>query len=356
MFYEINSKKIFKLIGLPHEIISYLNELDETTLKVLILIFSENEPLSKIELATRLKKTIPEIEQALKKLEGKKIISFPQQNSTEIKNSSQKIEILNNKTLKINNVSVVQKTNSVQKIEEPSAFQITAKEIIDYNKKNPEIKMLYEGAEKIYSRPLTSVERRELAYVAQMCGNLQIDAILIAIDFCNKNKKAMPQIRRICEDWSNKGILSYRQAEKQIKTMLENEQIENKVKKCFGIYNRALSSQEKTYILKWVKTYNFNIYMIKEAFNRCVDSIGQLSFPYIEKIMCGWHKNGIKTEQQLKNFDSKYYDKNRGFKRLSRIKNKKRNNYEIIANIDEQCKKRDEAFMRAQLKCMGISD
>ena len=56
MFYEINSKKIFKLIGLPHEVINYINELDETSLKTLILIFSENRVLSNFELSEKLKK------------------------------------------------------------------------------------------------------------------------------------------------------------------------------------------------------------------------------------------------------------------------------------------------------------
>ena len=61
MFYEINSKKFFKLIGLPHETALYINEFDETTLTTLILIFSENRPLSKTELSTKLKKNIFEL-------------------------------------------------------------------------------------------------------------------------------------------------------------------------------------------------------------------------------------------------------------------------------------------------------
>lgn len=324
---------------MPHEVINYINELDETSLKTLILIFSENRVLSNFELSEKLKKSIPEIDHALKNLESKKIIVFPSQNSAEFTENS---------------------AGSSQ-IEQPSSFQITAEDMGSFIKTNPKAKTLYEGAEKIYSRPLTSTETRGLTFIAQIYSNMEIDAILMAVNYCYENKKAFPQIEKMCEKWSNEGILTYSQAKKQIKILLEQSKIENKVKRCFGLVGRSLSSNEKNYIAKWTKSYNFNIYMIKEAFDRCIDSTGQLSFPYIDKIMCDWHSNNVKTEQQLKSYNYKYNNlyknKSRNGRNLNCSSNRRSYiNREIIAKIDEQCKKRDEAFMQAKLKCMGIAD
>lgn len=45
--------------------------------------------------------------------------------------------------------------------------------------------------------------------------------------------------------------------------------------------------------------------MIKLAFNKCIDSIGKLSFPYIGKILSTWYKNNIKTPEDIEKIDSK---------------------------------------------------
>lgn len=323
MLYEINSKKIFKLIGVPNEIVSYINELDEISLKTLILIFSENGTLSKFDISKKLKKTISEIDLAFKVLENKNII-----------------KILNDDETIVREI-----------VEAASPFQIDAGEMKSLTQNDKSMKMLFEEAEKIYARPLNFIEKRTLSYIVQTF-NLQIDAILMAIEFCVRNQKSINQIEKLCERWSNSGIITHEQAEQQIKILTKQKDIESKIKKCFGIYGRSLSENEKNYVLKWTRTYGFNIFMIKEAFNRCVDSTGSLSFRYIEGILCNWNKNKINSLRDLKEADSKYIN----LRKTKNSTNKNSQQNKISENSSYNLKmllQSSRMLMKEELKRMG---
>ena len=47
--------------------------------------------------------------------------------------------------------------------------------------------------------------------------------------------------------------------------------------------------------MQWYQDYGFNIEIIRMAYERAVDQIGQASFPYIGKILQNWHKMGFKN-------------------------------------------------------------
>ena len=67
----------------------------------------------------------------------------------------------------------------------------------------------------------------------------------------------------------------------------------------FGIKNRGLTTANRKYILQWYQDYGYDIGIIKMAYERALDQIGQASFPYIGKILQNWHKMGLKTPEEI---------------------------------------------------------
>ena len=57
--------------------------------------------------------------------------------------------------------------------------------------------------------------------------------------------------------------------------------------------------------MQWYQDYGFNIEIIRMAYERAVDQIGQASFPYIGKILQNWHKMGFKTPEDILRGDVK---------------------------------------------------
>ena len=273
MEYEINPKKINKLTALPSEISTYINEVSGESLKVLLIIFSEENNLSSHEIATKLDLTISQVEDSLRFWKSKEIIIITEKNKV---------------------------TLSAKK---PSASQISSEELKAARKEDKYINMLFKQSEQLYSRPLKPMERRTLLYIYEFY-NLPIDVILMVIDFCIRYNKPPRQILSICEKMSDNNITTHERAEKEIQLLTEKYTIESQVRHCFGIYDRKLSANEKNLINKWFLEYNFRINMIRLAFNRCIDSIGKLSFQYINKILFNWQKENIRTPEDLEKFEN----------------------------------------------------
>ena len=148
MEYEINPKKINKLIALPSEINKYINEISGESLKVLLTIFGEENNLTPCEIATKLDLTISQVEDAFRFWKSKEIIN------------------------------VSEKSKTVLSIKKPSASQISSEELKRAKKENKYINMLFKQSEQLYSRPLKPMERRTLLYIYEFY-NLPIDVILM---------------------------------------------------------------------------------------------------------------------------------------------------------------------------------
>ncbi len=273
MEYEINPRKINKLTALPSEIREYINEVSGESLKVLFLIFSEDKNSTSSEIATKLDLTISQVEDSLRFWKSKEIILAPK------------------------------KENAVFSIDKPCASQISTNELKEAMTQNQYVKMLFNQSEQLYARPLKPIERRTLLYIYEFY-NLSIDVILMVVDFCIRYNKPPRQLLSICEEMSDDNVNTHEQAEKRIQILTEKYNIESQVRHCFGIYDRKLSLNEKKMIHKWFIEYGFGINMMRLAFNRCVDSIGKLSFQYIDKILSNWRKENVKTPQDLETLEA----------------------------------------------------
>ncbi len=292
MKYEINPKKINNLTALPNEIKEYLREVSGDNFKVLFLIFSEKNFLSCFEIATKLDITVSQVEDAIRFWKFKGILKIPEEEK------------------------------AIIKIEKPSIEQITTKELIEAKNENKLVTMLFKEAEMLFKKPLRPIERRTLLYIYEFY-KLDVDIILMVLDFCIRNKKSLKQILLICEKMADEDLTSHEEAENYIKKLTENLNIEKQVKHSFGIYERKLSTNEKKYINKWTEKYGFKINMIKLAFNICVDRTGKLSFQYIEKILQNWKKSNIKTPKEIEQLN------------LKKSKSNEKNNKKTSYNLDE---------------------
>ena len=70
------------------------------------------------------------------------------------------------------------------------------------------------------------------------------------------------------------------------------------MKKLLGIENRALTEAERGFIRKWFEEYHFSLEMIGAAYERMIQWIGKLSFPYMNKILTSWHEQGFATVEE----------------------------------------------------------
>ncbi len=176
---------------------------------------------------------------------------------------------------------------------------VSTVEISKLMETKPELRFMFDRLEKLYGRPITSTEQRSYIYLYESAG-LPADVLVMIVEHCiSIEKTSIRYIEKTALNWADDGIDTHDKAVVRIQALSKQHQIENQVKIAFGINNRNLSANERKYIKTWSEEYHFDIEMIRLAYDRMVDGIGRLSFPYLNTILKSWSENQITTPDEV---------------------------------------------------------
>lgn len=164
---------------------------------------------------------------------------------------------------------------------------------------NAELSFLLDSMEERLKRPITSVEHKAIIHILEYI-KLPADVIMMAIEYCvSVDKVNARYLEKVCASWADRGINTHELAEQSLNILKQTNKNAEKVKKAFGITDRNLIDSEREHISRWFNEFNFNIDVIKLAFERTISAINKLSFPYINKILSSWHEKGFKSIEDI---------------------------------------------------------
>ena len=129
---------------------------------------------------------------------------------------------------------------------------------------------------------LSPSEREILAY---LYGSLELspDYLLVAAAYCRKKgKKKLSYLEKMVAGWLEEGTDTY-------------EKAEEKIRRLFGLPERALTAKEKACVERWCGEYMTPEPLLKLAYDRTVEATGKVSFAYMDKILAAWAVKGITT-------------------------------------------------------------
>ena len=182
---------------------------------------------------------------------------------------------------------------------EPVAIapRLTLKEALARINENSNFKFLIEEAPKILKRNLTSTDTIILISFMDWTG-IDIDLALMIMNYCSLiNKCSSKQIEQEAYRWLNNGIDTHEKAENFIKQNLNLIKLQQEVASAF--HKPSLSEREKTFVKKWVEDFNYDIKIIKLAYERAIIRKGEKDFSYINGILFSWFKKGITKPEQV---------------------------------------------------------
>ena len=176
--------------------------------------------------------------------------------------------------------------------------RLSGKELESRVRESDDVKFMISEAERHFGKNLIPSEASVLVSLYDFAG-LPVDIIIMIISYCASiNKNNMRSVEKFALDWIDKGIDSHEAVVAHIKELTLKNSNESAVKSAFGIFNRSLTTKEKNFINSWFSQMHFDIEMIKLAYEKTIDSTGNLSFPYINKILASWSEKGITTPSQ----------------------------------------------------------
>ncbi len=183
-------------------------------------------------------------------------------------------------------------------------------DVIRRGLEDKKIAFLLNEAQLKFARGLKQNESGYLVYLYDDCG-MDTSLILYLLQYAaSKGRCNITYIRSVANRWLNKNITSVPQAEADIADSVKRELAWSVVQKTFGLDRRAPSEKEGEAAYRWTAEWEFSPEMLKAAYDVCVDTKGKCNIKYINAVLENWHKNDVKTKEDIEKADKKAEKKN----------------------------------------------
>ena len=165
---------------------------------------------------------------------------------------------------------------------------------------------LMDEAQIILGKPLSSGDTATLVMLHDTDG-LPVDVLIMLMQYCmSMGKGNMRAIERLGIAWASEEIFTLEAAEEKIKQSKQRYNAWGIVSSTFGVKNiGSPTKQQLEYAEKWLNVWGFTTDMLREAYELCVDSKGEMNLRYIDGILKRWNADNIKCLEDIEKSESK---------------------------------------------------
>ncbi len=300
MEYFLNAGILGGIFAVPNSVVdNYIKLANEAAVKVLLYVLrNSNQNLSSALIASALNITENQVEEAFVFWENANIFPKSLQSEAAAVNTVQTVSEPAESVQP--QVNTPPQTSAPQKKviqQERADYNINPSEIAARVESSEDIKCLFTMSEQTFARPLTHTEQRGLIWIHDYLG-LSTEVILMLTVFCiSADKGNIRYIETVAQDWAEREINTLELAQNEIKRLEEGQGFNRKIMKIFGM-NRKPTSKQQAFIDNW-KEKNYSLELIEYAYEKTIESIDKLNFPYLNKILENWYAEGLLTKAQI---------------------------------------------------------
>ena len=148
---------------------------------------------------------------------------------------------------------------------------------------------------------------------------LSAPVIEILVEYAVSRKKATARyIANLGRLWCEKEIDTYERAMEYVETQGAAERYWSEFCEATSVKNPSPTPKQREFLHSWINTMHFSMDMIIFAYNEMAENTDKFSFPYMNKVLVNWHKNGISTpdeaakakQERLEKYQNKNNKKN----------------------------------------------
>ncbi len=289
------------VFAVPQSVVdNYIKLANEAAVKVLLFVLrNSGKSFSSDEIATALNLKESQVEEAFIFWENANIFS----KCSESEHKEENIQ-----PEKIINSEVSQKKSKKNSIPSGTSYNLKPTEIAERVKTSEDVRVMFAMAEASFGRPLNHTEQRSFIWMHDYLG-MSADVLITIAAYCiSIDKGSIKYIETLASDWSDKGINSLERVQDEIKTQEEKHSFNGKIMKAFGMERRPTAKQQE-FIDSW-KTKGYSLELIEYAYEKTIEAIDKLNFPYINKILENWYSQGLITKSKIDNETKTYKNKN----------------------------------------------
>lgn len=167
------------------------------------------------------------------------------------------------------------------------------------------IRFLMQEAENTLGKTLSPAMASTLLTICDDYG-LPVEVVVMLLHYAkNVGRTGTAYIDSVARDWAANGVFTLEAAEQKLRELDEHQQAWAKVQSAAGMPRRSPSKKEEEAAYRWVYQWKFTVEMLTAAYERCVDNTGKFSAGYINKILEGWHRSGVRNLRELEQLEAR---------------------------------------------------
>lgn len=184
-----------------------------------------------------------------------------------------------------------------------------------------QFKLLFDEAQKKLGRTVGYDGQSTLIMLHDSYG-LPMEVILMLLEYATaKGQNGYSSISNIGKIWAEKEIFTIESAEEYIKQQTGVDLLWKELCRLIGKKEMNPTTKQRRFLTAWSAEYGYGIDIIYMASEIAIDNTEKFSPEYIDKILKGWHDNGVKTPEEAEKLRKNFTEKKKS-KKKSETKNK----------------------------------
>ena len=191
----------------------------------------------------------------------------------------------------------------------------TEQDVMGALEKDSDFRCLYGQVQRLLGRTLNTEELKMLLGFTRYLG-LPGEVISLLVSYCKERSRAHgklrnPSLRTIEKEayaWAEQGIDTLEDAAAFIQNQNVRRSRLHRLMDLLQIRGRALTPAEEKYATAWLEM-GFPEEVLSMAYERTCLNTGNLSWAYMNKILCRWKDAGFKTAEDIRAGDQRQVPK-----------------------------------------------
>ena len=204
-------------------------------------------------------------------------------------------------TVEVKPVAELEKKKFIKRADiKPNRDEVTKR-----GNENPDIAFILRETEMAFGKFLSENAKSTLVWIYDDLG-FSVSLIMMIVNHAkNENRLTINYIERLAVEWANDGVSDIESAEQRLILMRRRKSAWHLIETAMGIDHRSPTKAELEMADTWINEWNYGHDIIREAYEVCINTTSKFSIPYIKKVICEWHKAGVKTVQDIAALNTK---------------------------------------------------
>ena len=301
MKYNINYGN--KVAVLPGGALEILPRAGETDLKVLISLCASGGSVDAKKLARQLSCSEEEVRESLSFWRGAGVIEQGDGKETAVETAEETEPAIEaKKAPEIKTVKVDKNIETVTPKKLKGSDELprySSEEIADILESRQDTAALIDECQRIIGKVFNL---KEINVLMGLVDYLELDCeyILMLTTYCvSLGKKTLHYVEKLAFALYDAGITTGEMLAEELRRRESAADAEGRIRKLFGVGERAFTTKEKKFISAWINDMGYSIEIIEKAYEVTADATGKGSFPYANSILERWFAAGLRTLEEI---------------------------------------------------------